>query len=124
VEIELARDLSITSKKYFYRDLEKPVTASFESTHNGSMGFDPYPTDLADLDRASRLAPEQTPLIPRVLEKYAAKRVVDAKQLISVESPDLFFRPVRVSWQRGDLWPSYVETPSGFSLLIVQEKQQ
>jgi hypothetical protein len=47
-----------------------------------------------------------------------------AEGAIALESSDLFQRPIRSIWRKGDLWPAYVETNGGHSTLILQEKQQ
>ncbi|MBI3557976.1 MAG: hypothetical protein HY074_17065 [Deltaproteobacteria bacterium] len=78
-------------------------------TGNLRLGFDSFPVELPDLGRAKLLSGNDA-------------AVSAQQQTIAFESPDLFSRTVRVSWKHGDLWPSEVETMSGSSKLVSQEK--
>ena len=85
-------------------------------------GFDAFPIMLPDFGQAhltsESVAQHQ---IPRSLAHLPRHQLV-AGQSIAFESPDLFARPVRVVWQRGDLWPTEIESASGYSVLVRQEK--
>jgi hypothetical protein len=95
--------MRLTSKQYFYRDLATPVVALHNGTSNVPMGFDSFPVDLPDFQRSKILKTE-------------------SQDVVAFESPDLLFRPVRVTWRKGDLWPVNIDSPSGQSLLIKQDK--
>ncbi len=88
------------------------------------VSFDAFPIELPDFARAKILAPGIFPKagVPRVSLVRQQQHVVVPEQSVAFETPDLYSRPMRVLWQRGDLWPAEVETASGYSVLIRQDK--
>jgi hypothetical protein len=107
VEITLDRSMRVVGKKYFYPELNAAVPSEFEAFQSLPMGFNSFPIELPDF-RQTR----------------ALQNVNASEGMLWFESHDIFARSVRVAWKKGDLWPTYVQNPSGISALVSQEMQQ
>ncbi|MBI3543306.1 MAG: hypothetical protein HY075_08560 [Deltaproteobacteria bacterium] len=106
VVITVNSELRLSAKEYHYRDLEQPVLAELSSDRNFPMGFDSFPVELPDFEKASAVA----------------KLGLDGVSTLELRSKDLFARPLLVSWRSGDLWPTRVESHAGVSTLVRQQK--
>lgn len=89
-------------------------------------GFQTVPIDLPDLSRSKVVSESHSHIddrtIPNSLKSYVNRHPFQRNQAIELESYDMLLRSIRMVWQKGDLWPSRVETPRGYSILIQQEK--
>lgn len=107
VIITVNRELKLVSKEYDYPDLGQPVIAEYEGDRNSPVGFDTYPVDLPNFASIKKMNPISS---------------FEAEKTIRFEAQDLLARPVKVTWQRGDLWPTHTESRSGLSALVWQDK--
>lgn len=120
--ITVSKSMRLISKEYHYRD-RGPVLVELNVEQNVPMGFDPFPVELPDFERSKVLQGGGlgTAGLPIKLSRLFTHKLDPAKT-IRFESPDLLARSMRVTWQRGDLWPALVETNGGVSVLVKQEK--
>lgn len=123
VVLTVSSRFKLVSKEYFFHGLDQPVTANLEGRTNAPMGFESFPVELPNFERA-KIASQgrlKANMLPQPLSKLF-KRDLNPAQTVRIESPDVLGRTMRVTWQRGDLWPAFVETRGGYSILIKQEK--
>lgn len=99
-------------KEIHFRDGRAPATMVTNGQANLSTGFSAYPVDLPTLNSSEG---ETLREIPSELKKVAD---FDAKRALDFHASDLYARPVRAIWRDSDLWPVYVKTPAGTSILV------
>jgi hypothetical protein len=124
IQLTLQNLLYNSQREIHFQD--RVVTLSGDTMPGNLSPLESYPFEFPDLRdaekvNATRSAAEDylKEITPEALT--AAKKAgfqLDPAQSMRFESQDTFGRPVNVIWQRGDFWPTYVNTTHGFMFLL------
>ena len=101
-------------KEIHFKDGRAPSAVPTNGRENISSGFSAYPIDLP------ALSGDEGQHLKNVPDELKNVRGFDAKRALDFESSDLYARPVRSIWRDGDVWPVYVSTPAGVSVLVTE----
>jgi len=128
IQLTLQNLLYNSQREIHFQD--RVVTLSGDTMPGNLSPLESYPFEFPDLRNAEKV--NATPsaagehqedylkeITPEALT--AAKKAgfqLDPAQSMRFESQDTFGRPVNVIWQRGDFWPTYVNTTHGFMFLL------
>lgn len=99
-------------KEIHFKDGRAPASIATNGRENISSGFSAYPIDLPSLNTDEGQVLKEVPAALKDLRGF------DPKRALYFEANDLYARPVRSIWRDGDIWPVYVSTPAGISVLV------
>jgi len=102
------------------------VPVSADGLHSGMTVLELYPLDVPEIITANKTQPTQVPNLPPPAATVA-NEVKFAPNLANsswFEQDDFFGRQVRILWEHGKPWPSYLETSGGISILVKTQFNQ
>jgi hypothetical protein len=115
------QNLTVDSQREIHFQ-NRVVTLTGDTMPGNLSPLESYPfefPDLRDVGTSSAAEDYSKEITPEALS--AAQKAgfqLDPAHSMRLESQDTFGRPINVIWQRGDLWPTYVNTSHGFMFLL------
>jgi hypothetical protein len=117
------QNLTVDSQREIHFQ-NRVVTLTGDTMPGNLSPLESYPFEFPDLRDAEKInlsaaedySKEITPEALSAAQKAGFQ--LDPAQSMRFESQDSFGRPINVMWQRGDLWPTYVNTSHGFMFLL------
>lgn len=122
VRLVLDRAFTVVRKEVRFRDGTPTRISTRGEGGTLAKGFEAFPAELPPVNETAGSPVEAAalPALPAELAAYAARFRINPARAVEFRYQDLYARDVRVVWQQGDPWPSYVETPSGISVLLTR----
>lgn len=124
LRLKMSDALRQGQKTYVLAGSGERVDVIPQGIRSGFTSLEFFPLDvpeLSDPDVSESVA--AVPELPAELSRVARAAGWTPKPAAGrwYDQSDFFGRPVRFLWERGKLWPTYLETPQGIAILLDRE---